>query len=520
MCTKNASILHEESSMIRYFLKSILISITLLILYTSIKASEAITAFEKAQEIPEHFLCNFFSIDPSVLKIPKDVQYLIAKEIDDLFCPFLIKKPLEEISIEADSSQDENDLANCITISHDNKHIAYVIFDTCTILNTETLEKTSGGSIVDLSIRNIAFNNDDSKIALLSTGGTIKVVSLINYKAVTDDRTGDECPSCLISANRYILSFTPQNTVAVASLDSDLRQVVLFDPETENTEVLYTDYHGDYRSILSKGVETKIGSISFNTDASQVMCVSITHGLEVFSLSEKKWSYPLWNEGPNNSGCRFNTTYSKDNKKLFHPHLGHIQLWDLETKELITRIIPKDNSRIGGTMHLTQNEKYILVQGYQEKRRLYHINTAKLVVQIMGLDGVGKYSYLSNDSSLFAGYNNCYNTGHKSFLLFWKMNPFWEQLESLLFGRIRLEQVFFIKFLKLLKNQGLTLTNKGIILSKSHIDRTEANDETLPYPTPLTNGVIKYLLKVFKLFDEPVAKYLKLQYLLDGFNKA
>ncbi len=502
--------------MIRHFLKTTLFIIALPVL--SISASETIKIAKKAQEAPRDYLFNFFGIHTSARKIPKDVQHLIVKEIDNIFCPFLVKKPDVSLSIEADSIRDKDDSAECITISNDNKHIAYVVYDTCTILNIETLEKKSGGCTYDEMIDHIAFNHDDTKLALLTKLGTIKIIALNNYEAGLDERLGEDCTQCSIrAAHDYIMSFTPQNKVIIANSDSNFRQIALFHPETEKVEYLYNDNDGS-RKLRPYGFVDTIKNLSFNADVTQILCSSTENGLESFSLADKKWSYPFYNEEFLSSSYS-NITCTSDNKRFFYYLSFHIQQWDLETKELISKIEPMNNDRLGSTTFLTPNEKYILIKTNLDRTRLYHIKTGKLVVQLNELEQYqSNSSYLSNDGSLFTGFNNDV-INKKSNLLLYMMNPFWEQLETLLLGKILLEQVLFIKFIKLLKNQGLTLTNVGIKLSPSHLKRTTADDEALPYPTTLSSEVIGHLIKLFNLFEDPIKKYLKLHYQLHGFNK-
>ena len=62
------------------------------------------------------------------------------------------------------------------------------------------------------------------------------------------------------------------------------------------------------------------------------------------------------------------------------------------------------------------------------------------------------------------------------------------------------------------------LSSKGIQLTTSHAERTQADDETLPYPTPLSNPVINHLISLFRGYEDPIKKYLILLYKLPGFN--
>ena len=59
----------------------------------------------------------------------------------------------------------------------------------------------------------------------------------------------------------------------------------------------------------------------------------------------------------------------------------------------------------------------------------------------------------------------------------WKTNPLWKQLKELWTGRLTIEQVLFIVFLREVQSQGLLLDQALPSLAEKYILSTEQNKE-------------------------------------------
>ncbi len=149
-----------------------------------------------------------------------------------------------------------------------------------------------------------------------------------------------------------------------------------------------------------------------------------------------------------------------------------------------------------GRYHSVPDSEFLLVSS-DRSWNLYHLTSQRLVARkVLKIPFDAPYRYnealnaFNNSGSLFAVAQN--NKPFKHAL--WKTNQLWKHLKELWTGRLTIEQVLFIVFLREMQGKGLQLEEALPGLAEKY--------------TLSTEQIKGSLSRVFKSFSAPMKRYV------------
>ncbi len=517
------------------------------LVYQSSYASLALSTQSKPQvEVDCQFLFKYYDLSPMLATIPRDVQFGISGHLRDLFVGYFTpEKPYKELGQDDDEitafafSRDDSHLAYGVHKGEDyqQRNIAYRIPEPCIyLMNLDEEESAPQKVSTDRKIvMNVVFNADGTRLAFRHRNH-IYESRLNNFHVVEEprqipliDTLLKHAPVASMDAIKYHKANPRKYSNEVEAITYTIEGQLAFATSSMEVFILRDDRNGCEDHVVDTQHPFIINTPMRNIFTGQIkqafmlrsaLCADGSHaafmGYELDTVVVCDYLNHVYRSfSSENLPMRLARilSWSPDGRFLAtgnHRNVGY----DLKTaEERIADLCPQATVLIwdalsgscvlvleihdyAGAISFSPDSEFLLVSS-DESWNLYHLTSQRLVARKVLKLPFGSHNRLgealnafNNSGTQFAVAQN--NKPFKHAL--WKTNPLWKHLKELWPGRLTIEQVLFIVFLRELQIQGLLL------------------DESLPHLAEkytLSTGQIKSSLsRVFKSFSEPMKRYV------------
>ena len=446
-------------------------------------------------------------------KLPIELQHIIsAQAISSIFSPLPIHKLAKTIPLPKNPDHNERS-QYFIAFSPDSSHIAVTAGRRFYIFAIEKNSWVSEGHST-CNLRGICFNGDGTRFAALSNDtqnsqwgapplSYLRSFELSNYDIIGSPllENGEE-----ISRNGWAdaIHFTPQGKLLLLGSTDFYTQgcVEIYDPESKRVEKLL-----DSRPVS----ENNLLLCKLSENKYSVIIISPDKGIEVFDITKEVTTLELPRSTVNFKAQRMlafrdslvaiPSLYTTVTASAENPPL-------LETKKCIvikdiqTNIETELRSKHGNDFSplCFSNKTHSLFTLVDKHLRLHNIKTG-ICIAILPITLKPDWACdVSSEGKQFA-----LVTQKKLFL--WRC-AFADLLDDCLKGKITLEQLLFLKFLRDLKSAHYVLEGNGAESEAPPLQEHHLR------PIKFIPEDIAQLKEVFFTFNEGVQEYLRLNYLL------
>ncbi len=478
--------------------------------------------------------------------IPRDVQFGISGHLRDLFVGYFTpEKPYKELGQDDDEitafafSRDDSHLAYGVHKGEDyqQRNIAYRIPEPCIyLMNLDEEESAPQKVSTDRKIvMNVVFNADGTRLAFRHRN-LIYEGRLNNFHVVEEplqipliDTLLKHAPVASMDAIKGHKGNPSEYSNEVEAITYTLKGQLAFATSSMEVFILRDDRNGCEDYVVDTQQPFIINTPVRNVFTGQIkqafmlqssLCADGSHaafmGYELDTVVVCDYHNHVYSSFSNENlpmtfasvlswspDGRFLATGSHENDgyllktaeerrvKLFP--MATVLIWDAFSGSCILVLAIHDYT---GSISFSPDSEFLLVSS-NETWNLYHLPSQRLVarkVSKIPIDAPDRHdealNAFNNSGTLFAVAQN--NKPFKHAL--WKTNPLWKNLHELWTGRLTIEQVLFIVFLRELQSQGLLLDKALPGLAEKYM---------------LSTGEIKNSLsRVFKSFSEPMQRYV------------
>ncbi len=508
------------------------------LIYQSSYASLAVSAkSEPRAEADCQFLFKYYDLSPLLATIPKDVQFGISGHLRDLFVGYFTpEKPYKELGQDGDEisafafSRDDSYLAYGVHKADDyrRRNGGYGIPEPCIrLLNLNEEESVPQKVTTDRKIvMNVVFNADGTRLAFRHSD-LIYECRLNNFHVVEGphqisslDPLLERAPVASLdgikvhkaNANYRVnevmaITYTVKGQLAFAT--SSMEVFILSDDrngcedhvvDTQHPFILNTPMRNVFTGEIKQALVLKSAMSADGSYAAfmehqldtVVVCDYQNHVYRSFSSEDLRIQLLPRMLSLSYDG-RFLATGDHHTLEDFRAHKvrAKVCVWDaLSGRRLLVLEVLDD---VGG-MSFSPDSAFLLVS-CGGSWNLYHLTSQRLVARKILKENFNNraretLNAFNNSGNLFAVAQN--NKPFKHAL--WKTNPLWKQLDELWTGRLTIEQVLFIIFLREMQSKGLLLD--------------QALPEIVKKYTLSPDEIKSSLSRIFKSFSDPIKRYL------------
>jgi len=405
------------------------------------------------------FLFKYFDIDPASKTLPKPIQYMISGDLVDLVAGcFTLEKPYRELELnhKITAFTFNNKSGTCLAFNNKDK---LVLYDTETEQTVES-QPFSGG------IGTIAISPDNTKITVLGVDTFCELVKTEDNGFVPYDISSIDK---LFNYTVVTLGYTSDNRLMVTATTADIG---ILDESYETLD----EYYVNPKPLSEK--PTLAPNMPWRSER-RIWDTVIQPQSHTAAFTLSPWEIIVFSDGlhqehavPRNQELRSIKvalspdgnlvafiTREKNTKKEF------VYIWEILTREYIKVYTL---NQVSTTVRFSPNSKFLLIKG-MKYWHLYDIEYDRLVAQYnFELPHVylEAFSTFNTRGTLFAV--AVLDHPITTYLNIWQFNPLWNNLQELYTGKLTIEQVLFILFIRDLSQKRLSFEQALPTLVKKH----------------------------------------------------
>ena len=473
------------------------------------------------------FLFKYFDLDPVLKNIPRPVQYMISKELVDLFAGcFTLDEPYRTISFKGkiDAIAFNNNGGKFLVF---NKKDSLFFYDTEEDILHErkpfNRERTYPKGLSIETVERVAFSPDDTKVAVLGEE-TIHEFEYLgdgspqNFDFIEDELVGNTFKTYAISNAEKLLqskiaglSYTQDGRLMVAGKNTNIAVLnslyTICDEQYKKPQPISERYlkRNDQFESLSVFryhffIHPTNCSALFARDNAKIIVFSDNAYKEIDAT---EGNYPLRTKvcalSLNGRFLAVITIISDLGWELLHPlETSWVYLWDIPYEKLVTiHEIPE----IAKSLCFSPDSASLLIRS-SRIWRIYDLKSGRCIAQSSNSysyeDNISSFNTFNSSGTLFATATMVYEKQdpHRftTAIQVWKRNLLWKDLTTIYSGELTIEQVLFILFVRDLSRNDFTIDKILPTLAEKYNSTTE----------DIKNG----LQKIFSSFSASMKKYL------------
>ena len=488
-------------------------------------SSEKIICTEQSVD----FLFQYFDLDPILKYMPKPVQFMISKDLVDLYAGcFTLEQPYRTISFKGKIETIAFNNNNGGKFLVFNKEDMLMFYDTEKDILHErepfSRKRTYPGQDYEKVVR-VAFNHDDSKVVVL---GQLTIHefkdngdgSTKDFDFVEDEPIDNSFKTYAISNVENLLpskittlSYTQDDRIMVTAKDTT---IALVDKSYTQCDELYTNpkpieeewrhhYNTQFWVLKDRYFYHCAYPESYSALFSRAKKKIIVFSDKTYKeLDVTEGKYPFCTKicalSPNGRFLAAVPIITDLRWELLHPlDTSLVYIWDIPSDKLVTiHEIPE----ITKSLTFTTDSLFLLVRS-SRIWRLYDLSSNKCIAQKAKAysyeDNVRCFSTFNTSGTLFATATLKYDKKYSpnpftTHIDIWKINPLWKDLAKIYTGQLTIEQVLFILFLRDISRKGLTVEEALPSLGEKFSHNLK--------------DIKKSLQQSFSSFEGPMAKYI------------